>query len=110
MSKLSFCPPNDTYVFNFENSNCNISDWKLRSQSCSGEMLLAQFANKKTQKLSNKWREKVCRIIKDVECFYTYSAYGNRIACIFIEHEISKSRKEDLKTLVFSHANAEGNL
>lgn len=87
----------NTYTFYYEERpNINRND-----QSLSCEILLSQFLNNKNAKLVHIYHNKYLKIANYFECFYTYTIYGNRVACIFIKND------QPAPTIVYSHTNAE---
>ena len=125
VAKIAFCPPVDTYVFNFEpddqkqsslNNNNNVQNLSSVNQNIvdlKGEILLAQYCTLTKQSAIDSYR-KIQKIMKYIECFYALNKYGNRIACLLIECPLVNLSSDDSyskntqKTIVYSHCNAEG--
>ena len=104
MAKVSFCPPQDTYVFNFD---FNKSTQTHKTSQNYGELLLAQYAIMPRKNMIKLYRIKVeQKVMKYVECFYAFNKYGNRIACLLMHSSVPRNKDE--KVIVYSHTNAEG--
>lgn len=113
ISLFAFCPPHDTYVFDFDHHLSSIATTaanepnQLDIQNLKGEILLSHFiANPMNHKLQEIYQRKFIRIAKYLECFYAFNRYGNRVACIFI-HQSRKRLRSVRGTIVYSHTNAE---
>nr|XP_046908237.1 alpha/beta hydrolase domain-containing protein 17B-like [Dermatophagoides farinae] len=109
ISLFAFCPPHDTYAYNFDHhlgpGNIAVDQYDLKKLT--GEILLSHFvASPNNHKLRDIYQQKFVRIAKYIQCFYAYNRFGNRIACIYIRQSLKKS--ESVKqTIVYSHTNAE---